>query len=1142
MQVEGLSVAAKSVFLSALQDRTNRPVLVVTYNFEEAERLFEDIGALGAGNSGLVLVPPADSMIYQEAESDIDIIGRRLTALSRLQDRSACIVIAPIQAVLQRAIPPEILAKHRVHIEKSQELDMDECTYRLVELGYERAAMVERPGEFSSRGGIIDIFPSTEEYPVRIDMFGDDVDSICNFDVDTQRSAGERKSIDILPAREILLDTDRAEKAASTLAELLEVEAAKLEKENRAASEKLRNRIEEDIVRIRNKAYFDGIEYYFPIVYPETASLLDYLPPEAIVVVDEPHQIESHWTNLHEELLKSLHSRIKRGDTLALPTDHVIPFEDAASLIRKRHGNLLLSLLPRTVDWLSADEHISLSSAPMDTFSAQINVLIDQLKTWLANKCRVILITNQSNRIVELLTEHGLSTSPPTDLPSPGIYVVSRNVRAGFKLADANLMVLTDGEMFGFNKLSRPRKSFKKGMAISSLLEITEGSLVVHVHHGIGRYRGVTKLSGSGGDREYLLVEYAGADKLYVPAEQIDRIQKYIGSDGDAPVLNKLGSTEWARTTTKVKQSIRDMAKDLVALYAARQSIQGYSFLPDTPWQQEMEGAFQFEETPDQMEAINEVKADLEAPKPMDRLICGDVGYGKTEVAIRAVFKVVNEGKQAVILCPTTVLAQQHYNTFRERLAAYPVNVDMMSRFRSRQEQKKTVEGLKTGEVDIVIGTHRLLSKDIEFRDLGLVVIDEEHRFGVAHKERLKHLRKSVDVLTMTATPIPRTLHMSLSGIRDMSLISDPPEGRTPVRTHCTEYDDELVRDAILGELDRDGQVFFVHNRVENIELIADHLRKLVPYAKVEVGHGQMDEDDLEQVMLDFYERKFDILVCSTIIESGLDIPNVNTIVINNADKMGLAQLYQLRGRVGRSNRQAYAYMFYEPHRIMTEVAEKRLQAIKEFTDLGSGFRIALRDLEIRGAGNLLGAEQHGQMAAVGFDMYCQLLQEAIGELKGEEPMQIDLPPVDLPMDAYIPTKYIPTESLRLSFYKKMTAVRENSDVDKLEDELRERFGELPKPVVNSLSILKLRLKIANIGVAAITTDRRQAIIKFQTGVKLAADVIAKLKKRFVGVLFQPEKIVVTASGADLFRALNEITTILPKAIEESKAVYMAML
>ena len=1145
IQVEGLTVAAKSVLAAALHGALRRPLLLVTYNYEQAERLYEDIAALGISNGDLLLVPPADSMIYQEGDTDFDVIGRRLSALAGLQDGRPVIVVAPISAMLQRTIPPDVMAAHRMRIEKPQELNLEECVLRLVELGYERVDMVDRQGEFSQRGGILDIFPSTADSPLRIELFGDEVESIRYFDIETQRSISESESAEVAPARELLLDAVRAEEAAQALSDLLDAECARLEKEDADAADRLRDGVEDDIVRVRNRTYFDGIEYYFPAVFPQGFSLLDYLPPSAVVILDEPHQIKSHWEQLHEELLESLHARIARGDALALPFDHVISFDEAASRLRDSRRNVLLSLLPRPVPWMRVDRNIAIPAVPMDSFGGQIELLVEQLKTWLSNDCRVVIFTNQSHRVVELLGENRLSASPLSNLSGEcGIYVVDGVLRSGFKLPEARLMVVTDGEMFGFSKLRRPRRSFRKGLAISSLLELREGDYVVHINHGIGRYRGLTKLSGPGGERDYLLLEYAGTDKLYVPVDQIDRVQKYIGADGGEPTVHKLGGSEWARTTKRVRQSVREMAKELLHLYASRQTLDGHSFAPDTPWQQELESAFQYDETPDQLEAIQDVKQDLESPKPMDRLLCGDVGYGKTEVAIRAAFKVVNDGKQAAVLAPTTVLVQQHFNTFSERLAAYPVNIAMLSRFKSRAEQRKIVEGLRTGVVDVVIGTHRLLSKDIEFRDLGLVVVDEEQRFGVAHKERLKQLRKTVDVLTLTATPIPRTLHMSLSGIRDMSLMNDPPEGRTAIKTYCHEHDDELVRDAILRELDRDGQVYFVHNRVESIEHVADHLRRLVPYARMEVGHGQMAEDDLERVMLGFYEHRFDVLVCTTIIESGLDIPNVNTIVVNHADKMGLAQLYQLRGRVGRSNRQAYAYLLYEADRIATEAAEKRLQAVKEFTDLGSGFRIALRDLEIRGAGNLLGLEQHGHMAAVGFDLYCQLLSEAVQELKGEEPTsgRFELPPADLPMDAFIPADYIPTESVRLAFYKKMTAVRDEKDVDQLADELHDRFGDLPKPVANSLDILRLRLKAARAGIASISSDRRQVVIKFGAGIRLAADVAIELRKRFAGGVFLPDKVIADGRAPDLLNRLNDILDALPEALEESKAVYLARL
>ena len=633
-----------------------------------------------------------------------------------------------------------------------------------------------------------------------------------------------------------------------------------------------------------------------------------------------------------------------------------------------------------------------------------------------------------------------------------------------------------------------------------------------------------------------MLLEYAANDKLYVPSDQIDRVQKYIGGEGSPPTIHRLGGSEWMRTTSRVKKAVQEMARELIELYAWRQALGGHSFGPDTPWQQEMESAFPFTETPDQLGAIHDVKSDLEHHKPMDRLICGDVGYGKTEVAIRAAFKVVSDGKQVAVLCPTTVLAQQHFNTFSERLAAFPISIQLLSRFRTPKEQKETIEGLKFGTVDIVIGTHRLLSKDIEFKELGLIVVDEEQRFGVKHKEKLKQLRKSVDALTMTATPIPRTLHMSLAGIRDMSIIDDPPEGRMPIKTMVKEAEASVVRDAIVRELDRGGQVFFVHNRVENIGHVADQVQRLVPYARIDVGHGQMPESELERVMMDFYEHKFDVLVCTTIIESGLDIPNANTIIINDADKLGLAQLYQLRGRVGRSNRQAYAYLIYKPDKMLTEVAEKRLDAIREFTDFGSGYRIAMRDLEIRGAGNLLGAQQSGQMSAVGFDLYCRLLNEAVKELKGEEVEEIELPPVELPVDAFIPQGYMPIEAQRILFYKKMAAVRSIADVQAVQDELEDRFGDPPRALWNMLAIIRLRLRCYELGIASISMFRNQVQVNFGPGVRLSPELCKDLMKTHRRHWFQPDKLAINPSSPRIISEVEDMIEVLAGAFRRMGA------
>ena len=627
----------------------------------------------------------------------------------------------------------------------------------------------------------------------------------------------------------------------------------------------------------------------------------------------------------------------------------------------------------------------------MENFAGRLPALFEAVDSWLGSRFRVVFVTEQAEKLREILADHRLPASPLERLDiggEAGLFVLPGVLANGFKLPEASLMLATDTDIFGHraHQKAPPRRAFKEGLKITSYLELREGDYVVHIHHGIGRYAGIGHLKGADGAvRDYLLLEYAEGDKVYVPTDQVDRVQKYIGNQDSPPAITRLHSGDWARATKRAKKQVQEMAGELIKLYAARQAAHRPSLPPDTPWQQEMEEDFPYQETPDQMAAIEDVKRDLEDDKPMDRLICGDVGYGKTEVAIRAAFKVAGSGRQVAVLCPTTILAQQHLGTFRQRLAAYPVKIELLSRFVSKSEATQTVRGLADGTVDIVIGTHKLLGKDVKFRNLGLLIVDEEQRFGVAHKERIKNFRKSVDVLTLSATPIPRTLHMSLSGIRDMSLIDDPPEGRKPIKTYVKEYDDELVREVILRELDRGGQIYFLHNRIESISHVAEKIRRLAPTAKVEYAHGQMHADDLEDVMARFDDGEFNVLICTTIVESGLDIPNVNTIIVDNADRLGLAQLYQLRGRIGRSNRQGYAYLLYRKDKVLTEVAEKRLSALREFSDLGSGYKVALRDLEIRGAGNLLGAEQSGTVATVGFDLYTQLLSQAINELKGED-------------------------------------------------------------------------------------------------------------------------------------------------------------
>ncbi len=1141
VQVEGLAAAAKAWFLAGAYSQIRRTMLFLTYTTEQAERLAEDLPHYGIPKDQVLFFPPSDALIYEEGAPDFSVIGERLAALHALVDGKKGIVVAPVHAALRRTMPRETLTRAYASVKVGDELDLDKFAELLVSMGYEHTDVVDHHGEFARRGGLVDVYASNEEYPIRIELFGDEVESIRHFDGASQRSIDKIPEVLILPSREVVIDGDNSRKAVARIRRELDAQVKSLTDSGDSESAKrLSDKIEDDIQRIENLAYFDEVEYYLPYLHPEETSLFDYLPSDALVVLDEPMQIKSHWDHHEESMVETLINRAGRGMLLASQQKQHVHLESTIKRVLASKQGLLLTLLPRPVSWAKAEMEVQVSSAPMDSFGGHTEAVADQVKTWVENGIRVIIASAQDARMLEILQEYGIMGAQLEEADSfgPGVYVAHSPLRTGFKLPEAGVMVLTDSEIFGAQRMHRARKVSHEGIPISSILDLKEGDYVVHVSHGIGYYRGIHKLETHGVEREYLLLEYAMGDKLYVPSEQIDRVQKYIGGEGTPPIVHRLGGAEWARTTKKVSKAVQEMAKELVELYAWRQALEGHAYSQDTPWQSEMENAFPYNETPDQLDAIHDVKKDLEKPQAMDRLICGDVGYGKTEVAIRAAFKVVSDGRQVAVLCPTTVLAQQHYNTFTERLAAFPIKVDMLSRFRSKKEQQETAEGAKYGTVDIVIGTHRLLSKDIEFHDLGLLIIDEEQRFGVRHKERLKQLRKTVDVLTMTATPIPRTLHMSLSGIRDMSVINDPPEGRMPIKTFVREAEADVVRQAILREIDRGGQVFFVHNRVENIGHVADEVQKLVPFARVDIAHGQMAEAELERVMMDFYEHKFDVLVCTTIIESGLDIPNANTIIINEADKLGLAQLYQLRGRVGRSDRQAYAYLIYKPDKMLTELAEKRLDAIREFSELGSGFRIAMRDLEIRGAGNLLGAEQSGQMAAVGFDLYCQLLAKAVSELKGEEVEEFELPTVDLPVDAYIPNNYMPTEAHRILFYKKMAAVRSKEDVQAVQDELEDRFGDPPRAVWNMLAIIRLRLRCRELGISSIQTLRNQIRVSFNPDVRIDQDIVRDLYRLHRRHNWEPHQLTINPSSHRIISEVEDLVEVLAGAFRRMRQKY----
>ena len=1145
IQVEGLSSTTKSFLLTQLSRDTGRPIVVVTYNTDTAQRFGSDLQRFGVSSEKIVNLPSStDTLIFAEGAPDLGVLGRRVAALQNLVAGEPQFVIGPVGAFLQLTVPAEAVTDRLLTLTTGESVEVGSLEKRLTDFGYDRVEAVEAPGQGTRRGGIIDVFPGDAAQPFRIDFFGDDIESIRPFNVETQRSVGKVESALIRAVREIALTADVVARAIKALeadlpGRMRELRAVNEEGRGAAHAERLEECVAGDIAQLRMRSYTDNTEYYLPLFYPDHKTALDYLPANAILVLDEPSQSRARWEQVQGEIVEIAEARAARGEWLSAEIPHALSFDAVAHAAKHAHSSIVFSLLGRATEGLRPRHKLQIQSGQMENFAGRLPSFFEAVEGWITGRFRVVLISEQPEKVRDILAEHRIPASPLDRLVPDGeggVFVMEGTLQAGFKLAEAALMVAGHEDIFGHRVHNRQKKrAFKEGLKITSYLELRPGDYVVHIHHGIGQYAGITRMKGAdGAERDYLIIEYEAPDRLFVPTDQVDRVQKYIGAHETPPSITRLKTGEWARATERAKKQVREMAADLIKLYAQRHAAVGYAHPPDTPWQMEMEESFQYEETPDQLAAIEDVKKDLEDEKPMDRLICGDVGYGKTEVAIRAAFKVVNSGRQVAVLCPTTILAQQHLATFRERLAQYPVSIGLLSRFVSKAEADKTIRGLADGTVDIVIGTHKLLGKTVKFQNLGLLVVDEEQRFGVTHKERIKALKKNVDVLTLTATPIPRTLHMSLSGIRDMSLIDDPPEGRLPIKTYVKEYDDELVREVVLRELDREGQVYYLHNRIESITHIAEHLRRIIPQARVEIAHGQMHEDDLEDIMLRFAQKDFHVLVCTTIVESGLDIPNVNTIVVEDADRLGLAQLYQLRGRVGRSRKQGYAYLMYRKDKQLTEVAERRLSALREFSDLGSGYKVAMRDLEIRGAGNLLGAEQSGTVASVGFDLYTQLLSQAINELRGEdlEP-EFEMPNVSLPLDANIPERYIPSEPERILMYKKLAAVRKTEDAARVQEEFEDRYGDPPRAVWNLLAILRMRLRCKEIGIGSVVAEKRRVAVRFAHGTHLPMDAIRKLARAYMQHQFLPDVVflAVPETPSKLMGLVEEMIEVVAKAL-----------
>ncbi|MFT4006602.1 MAG: transcription-repair coupling factor [Lacrimispora sp.] len=1090
--------------------RDARIRLVVTYDDTRAREIYEDLRFFDPN----VWLYPARDLLFFNADIHGNLLTKqRMTVFRHLMEESPGWVVTTFDGLMDHLLPLKYLKNQVLSVESGQTVDVEKWKKRLSELGYERMGQVDGMGQFSIRGGIIDVFPLTEELPVRIELWGDEVDSIRTFDIESQRSIEELDSVRIYPATEMTLAEDQIQEGILSI----EKEAKKYEKDLRAQSKieesaRIRSIVGELLEGLREGWKQHGLDGYIHYFCRDSVSFLEYFPEEeAVLFLDEPERLKEKGETVEMEFRESMIHRLEKGYLLPGQTGLLFPAKEMLARIQTP-SSVYLTGLEQKLAGFTVKSRCSFQVKNVNVYQNGFELLIKDLTRWKKEGYRVVLLSasrTRASRLAGDLREYDLRAYCPDDggeshEVKPGeILVTSGSLHRGFEYSMIKFIVITEGDMFGVEKKKRKKKKTSyEGTKIQNFSDLSIGDYVVHEDHGLGIYRGIEKIEQDGVTKDYLKVEYAENGNLYIPATRLDGIQKYAGAEAKKPKLNRLGGEQWNKTKTRVKGAVKEIAKELVQLYAVRQQTDGFRYGTDTVWQKEFEEMFPYEETEDQWDAIDAAKTDMESSRIMDRLICGDVGYGKTEIALRAAFKAVQDDKQVVYLVPTTILAQQHYNTFAQRMKDFPVRVDLMSRFRTPTQIKKTLEDLKRGQVDIVIGTHRLLSKDVVFKDLGLLIIDEEQRFGVTHKEKIKQMKENIDVLTLTATPIPRTLHMSLVGIRDMSVLEEPPVDRMPIQTYVMEHNDEMVREAIHRELSRGGQVYYVYNRVNNIDEVAGHIAKLVPEANVIFAHGQMHEHELERIMFDFVNGEIDVLVCTTIIETGLDIPNANTMIIQDADRMGLSQLYQLRGRVGRSSRTSYAFLMYKRDKLLKEEAEKRLQAIREFTELGSGIKIAMRDLEIRGAGNVLGAEQHGHMEAVGYDLYCKLLNQAVLELKGQRREEETYETVvDCDTDAYIPTSYIKNEYQKLDIYKRISGIENEEEFMDMQDELMDRFGEIPKPVINLLKVAGLKALAHSAYVTEVGINRQEVRLTMYKNARLKVEGIPKLVEQYKGDL-----------------------------------------
>jgi len=1119
---------ARPILFAAQYLRHPKKSLIVTASYERALHWQAKLQLCGVSPGFIFQLPSGTGSLFEDSAPEHISLSDRLGSLRALVEDQPNIVLASPSSALERTLPRDVLLSSFLELRVGDEIDLMQFTDRLAGGGYERTEPVRIPGQFSLRGGILDIFPTGKDLPIRVELFGDTVESLRQFDPNTQRSVGEIPVLTLSPSRETLY-YGLEEGIGTYLQQTAAREATMLDEESAARLEEL---VSVDADALDRRVYFDRMDLYRPFLHPDSGCAADLLSENDQLVLDEPLELEAIANRTEEEISQALDARARRGEILRTPaSDFIVGIER----LGEQPHLIAMTGMGAFPSWADTGQEIEVQAMSLDSYRGRVDALASSLRNYLKDGVEVVFTTDQPHRAKTVLNQAEIF---PLDLPDDGpdarAFLAQGNIGGGFVMPGAKVAFVTDAELFGVARLKLPQKRFMEGSPVATVLDLRPGDYVVHVNFGIGVFRGLTKKTIEGVEKEFLYIEYQAPDKLFVPADQLDRIQKYLNPGDETPKLNKLTGGEWQRTLGKAKEEAKAFARDLVKLYAQRQRVQRRPYGPDTPFQSEMEQTFPWMETPSQLRAIKEVKRDMEQGFPMDRLVCGDVGFGKTEVAIRAAFKAVQAGRQVAVLCPTTILSEQHFRNFAERLGSFGTRLGLVNRFTHASAKRQIADELKVGQIEIICGTTSLLGQGIQFKDLGLVIIDEEQKFGVKQKEMLKEIRTAVDVLTLSATPIPRTLSMALMDIRQMSLINDPPPGRLPIRTYVRPYAAEVVREAILRELARGGQVFYVYNRVESIGHIAETLRKLIPTARIGVGHGQMNEKELEPIMVGFVKGEIDILLSTTIVENGIDISNANTLIVDGADKLGLSQLYQLRGRVGRSDRQAYAYFLYhgsvdvsfaaedkklstderpllkKKSRTVSEGAMARLQALQEFSNLGSGYSLAFRDLQIRGAGELLGAKQSGTMLTVGYELYTQLIQEAVAQLKnGVDGVNLDgdgvadplaslepLPTFDLPIVALLPDTYIRDQAQRLYYYQRLMSCRDLVSLGAVQAEVEDRYGRPPTPVRAAFRVMELRLRARDLDITRLDGKSQRLAITFGDKDAIPPRVISLLVKQ----------------------------------------------